>query len=148
MTVNGKMLKIITDVYGKVNRIDEETRKIYDYSGRDKTITYNAEIVDESGNGVGFWTNYTVRFDTILTVEERLRKWNNKLLLMYAGRVGFNANKNDKDRKLWNKYVEFIQENENAFFDKNGDFRRKFLISDKKINEALRVEEIKLKKEC
>ena len=119
-------IKTITDEFNKKLDINEEIRKLYTYSNKNHTITYNAEIV-ENGKYTGFWTNYT-EYGTVNNIEERLNVWNNKILLLYAASVRFDADKNDKDKEKYNKIVNFVKTNPEKFFTKKGDFRKKFLI--------------------
>lgn len=112
-------------------QIDEETRKLYTYSNKSRTITYSAEIV-ENNKGTGFWTNYTEN-GTVDSIEERLKVWNNKILLLYAASVGFKASENDPKKDKYNKIVYFVKANPEKFFTKTGDFCKKFLVSDEEI---------------
>ena len=126
-----KIINVI-DVDGREVKVNEDTKKLHSFSNSKKVITYNAEIV-EDGKGTGFWTDYTVT-GVVEDVEERLDMWNNHLRFIYANTVSFNASKNDPDKKIWNKFVEFVKENEEKFFTKKGDFRAKYLVSDREIS--------------
>lgn len=125
------MIKRVIDEFNREVEIDESTRKLYSFSNKDKKITYNAEIV-ENGKNTGFWTNYT-ESGTVDSLEEKLKMWNNGLLLTYSVIVGFKASENDPDREMYNAFVEIVRQNEDKFFTKKGDFRKKFLISEAEI---------------
>lgn len=124
-------IKNIVDEFNRELQIDEDTRKLYSYSNKSHTITYNAEIV-ENGKRTGFWTNYTEN-GTVDSIEERLKVWNNNILLLYAASVGFKASENDPNKEKYNKIVDFVKANPEKFFTKMGDFRKKFLVSDDEI---------------
>ena len=127
--------KNIIDIYGKKCQIDEETKRLYAYSNKNKEITYNAEIID-NGKPTGFWTNYKVA-GTVDSIDERLTVWNNKIMLLYASSVDFNASKNDAEKVKYNQIVNFVKENQEKFFTKTGDFRKRFLICDKEIKDLI-----------
>lgn len=127
--------KNIIDIYGKKCQIDEETKRLYAYSNKNKEIMYNAEII-ENGNPTGFWAYYKVD-GTVDRIDERLKVWNNKLILLYASSVDFNASKNDAEKEKYNKFVDFVKENQEKFFTKTGDFRKRFLICEKKIKDLI-----------
>lgn len=126
----------VTDKYGAIQNVDESRRKLYSYSAKEKTITYSAPIIGEDSS-IEFWTEYVEPMEELPSVEERLKTWNNTLLAAYAYAVDFNRGKNDKDGEKWSLFVKFVEENEASFFAKNGDFRKKFLISPEAIVEAL-----------
>lgn len=125
------MSKKVIDEFNREVEIDENTRKLYSFSNKDKKITYNAEIV-ENGKNTGFWTNYT-EAGTVESLEEKLKMWNNGLLLTYSVIVGFKANENDPNKEIYNAFVEVVKQNEDKLFTKKGDFRKKFLISEAEI---------------
>ena len=124
-------IKIIIDEFGRELEIDEETRKLYSFSNKDRKVVYNAEIV-EKGEHTGFFTNYT-QYGTVDDLSEKLKTWNNKILLTYAKMVGFKSSENDPDNVIYNKLVDMVKANEDKFFTKEGDFRKKFLVSDSEI---------------
>lgn len=127
---------IVTDIYGATQNVDESRRKLYNYSAKEKTITYNAPIIDENAD-IEFWTNYTQPMKELPSIEERLQTWNNMLLGAYGYIVDFNRDKNDAAGEKWAAFVKFVTENESSFFTKNGDFRKKFLILPEKIAKIL-----------
>lgn len=127
---------IVTDIYGAAQNVDESRRKLYSYSVKEKTITYNAPIIDENAT-TEFWTNYTEPMKEIPSIEERLQTWNNTILGAYAYAVDFNRDKNDASGEKWAALVKFVSENESSFFTKTGDFRKKFLISPEKLAKIL-----------
>lgn len=59
-------------------------------------------------------------------------------MLLYAASVGLKASENDPDRKKYNKIVEYVKNNQEMFFTKTGDFRKKFLVTDKDILDLLK----------
>lgn len=129
------MFKKVVDEFGREVEIEESTRKLYSYNNKKRKITYNAQIV-ENGELTGFWTNYTEN-GTIDSIEERLKTWNNKILLLYASSVDFKATENDPNKEKYNKIVEYVKVNADKFFTKTGDFRNKFLVSDEEIKELI-----------
>lgn len=128
-------IKNIVDEFNRELQIDEETRKLYSYSNKNRVITYSAEII-ENGKPTGFWTNYKVA-GTVDSIDERLTVWNNKIMLLYASSVDFNASKNDAEKVKYNQIVNFVTENQEKFFTKKGDFRKRFLICEKKIKDLI-----------
>lgn len=75
-----------------------------------------------------FFTNF-VETGTIDSIEDKLNVWNSRLKLLYLKKIGFDPENNDPDGTVWKKFVDFVKENEDRFFTKKGDFRKKFLIS-------------------
>lgn len=129
-------MKKIVDEFDRELYIDDTTQKLHSFSNRDKKIIYNAEIV-ENGIHTGFWTNYTE--DGIVSdLEQKLKKWNNTLLYIYAKAVGFKSSETDPDKAVWNKFVSFVKEHEEDFFDKHGDFKKKFVITEEQIAAILK----------
>lgn len=124
-------IKKVIDEFNREVEIDENTRKLYSFSNKNKKIVYNAEIIKDGKNS-GFWTNYT-ESGTVDSLEEKLNAWNNRLLFLYSSTVGFYASKNDPDKSIYNSFLEVVKENEDKFFTKSGDFRKKFLISEAEI---------------
>lgn len=129
------MFKKVVDEFGREVEIEESTRKLYSYNNKKREITYSAQIV-ENGELTGFWTNYKEN-GTVDSIEERLKTWNNKILLLYASSVGFKATENDPNKEKYNKIVEYVKVNADKFFTKTGDFRKKFLVSDEEIKELI-----------
>lgn len=124
-------LKKVIDEFGREVTIDEDSQKIYSYSNKKKIVTYSARIVENSAL-TNFWTNYTVN-GTVTNLEDKLRVWNNILLGGYSKAVDFDSRKNDPDKKIWKKFVEQIRNEEDKYFDKYGDFKSKYLVSEKEI---------------
>ena len=122
---------MVIDEFGRELEIDEETRKLYSFSNEDRKVVYNAQII-ENGEHTGFWTNYE-EYGTVEELEDKLNVWNNKIMLLYASMVGFKASENDPEKVIYNKIVEVVKANEDKFFTKKGDFRKKFLISESEI---------------
>lgn len=125
------MVLTITNKYGEKVQVDTSTQKLYDYSNKNHKIVYNVEIV-ENGKNTGFFTDYEAE-GTVDDIQERLKKWNNKLILLYSASVDFDKHKNDPDGKIFKRFVETIENNQNLFFDKSGDFLDEFKVSDKEI---------------
>lgn len=115
-------LKKVVDEYGTEHIVDEETRKMYSYCNKEHWIIYNAQII-ENGVRTMFWANYT-ESGTVEPLEERLHKFGNRLMAIYAKRVDYSAAKNDPDRAIWREFVEKIRKREDVFFTKDGDFRK------------------------
>lgn len=124
-------IKKVRNVNGETVEIDEDTKKLYTYSNKNELIIYNAEIV-ENGKLSGFFTDYEEK-GIVEDIEERLMTYNNRLKFIYAVEVGFNSDENDPQKEIYQKFVDYIKQNENKFFTKKGDFRKKFLISNKEI---------------
>lgn len=127
-----KGTKKVTDINGKEVYIDESMQKLHDYSNKDGWIIYNAPYLTDE-DGTTFYTDYKTE-GYVDSIEERLKKWNNALKVIYATEiVNFNKEVNDPDEKKWKSFVKVIEEHEDAFFDKNGDFLEKALIKDEDI---------------
>lgn len=121
------LLKKVINVYGEEVVIDYESKKLYSFSNRDKKVNYTVPIY-EDGEKTMFFTNF-VETGTIDSIEDKLNVWNSRLKLLYLKKIGFDPEKNDPDKTIWKKFVDFVKENEDRFFTKKGDFRKKFLIS-------------------
>lgn len=130
------LIKSVTNEFGELVQIDESTRKLYSYDNKNKKISYNAQIV-EDGVPTIYYTNY-VEDGIVNDISERLKTWNNKLLLLYSKCVGFDSIKNDADKKIYNALLEYVTNNQEIFFTATGDFKEKFLISDKEILNILK----------
>ena len=120
-------MKEIINIYGETFLVDDENKKLYDYDNDKKQITYNVEII-KNGKHTGCYTDYCEQ-GTVDDIEERLKKWNNILVLIYASSVNFNASKNDPNKEKWQKLVEYVKENQDKYFTKSGNFK-----SSKEIN--------------
>lgn len=135
-------LKKVIDEFGREVIIDQDSQKIYSYSNKKKIVTYSARIV-ENNVPTAFWVNYIVS-GTVTDLEDKLRVWNNILLGGYSKAVDFDYRKNDPDKKIWKKFVEQIRNEEDKYFDKYGDFKSKYLVSEKeiaKINDHIAAQE-------
>ncbi len=124
-------MKEVIDEYGQKTIVDDEHKKLYAYNNKKKEIIYNAEVIVD-GAKTGFFTNYA-EVGIVTDISLRLRMWNNSLLLAYADSVGFDADKNDPEKEIWKDFCKKVEENQDKFFDKNGDFRKRFLIDPKEL---------------
>lgn len=129
-------MKKVIDIYGHETLIDETSQKLYTYNNRKKEIQYNAEVMDDNGNRTGFFTNY-IEKGIIIDVNDKLNVWNSTLKFYYASMVGFKASENDPDRKIYDKFVEYVKNNEEKFFTKTGDYRKKYLVNIDDIKKAM-----------
>lgn len=121
------LLKKVTNVYGEEVVVDHDAKKLYAFSNKDKKVNYTVPIY-ENGKKTMFFTNF-VETGTIDSIEDKLNVWNSRLKLLYLKKIGFDPENNDPDGTVWKKFVDFVKENEDRFFTKKGDFRKKFLIS-------------------
>ena len=130
-------LKNVIDEFGNEVTINEDNQKLYSYNNKKRILTYNAQEYKD-GKPTGFWIDYTE--EGIATdIEERMKVWNSKLLVVYAEVVNFDTTKNDPDKEIWNSLVEFVKEHEDAFFNSNGDFLDKFVISVEEIKDMYKL---------
>lgn len=136
-------VKNIVDEFGFKSQIDENTKGLYDYDNDSHIIIYNAQTV-KNGERTGIWTNYA-ESGTVESIEERLKKWNNKVLFLYSVTVGFNAPKNDPEKEKYKKIVDFVKENPEKFFTESGNFREKFITKTGDFYEGLTIEDEKFK---
>lgn len=118
-------VKEVIDEFGKKVKIDESSKKLYKYNNEKQLITYNAQII-ENGVPTGFWTNYD-EAGTVEDVEERLKAWNNQILLVYSLAIGFNARENDPQKERYQKLVKFVKEHEKEIFTKKRRFQTGFI---------------------
>lgn len=119
--------KEMVDTYGVTRYFAEGTRKIYNFNNSKKKITYNAmclTILDDSKVENPFYSDY-IEEGTVDNIEDKLEAWNNPVRLMYALWVNFNQTRNDPDKKLWNKVIEYIKNHEEEFFTKKGDWKQR-----------------------
>lgn len=129
------MIKEVVNIYGEKVMIDTDGQKVYSYNNAKKVIRYVAKRVD-SDCDFDSYTDY--REEGVVTdLETRIRIFGSRLIETYARSVGYNASDNDPDRKIWKSFVKFVEKNESKFFDENGDYRDKFLISEDDIREMV-----------
>lgn len=121
------LLKKVRNVYGEEVVIDYDDKKLYTFSNKDKKINYTAPIY-ENGKKTIFFTNF-IETGTVDDIESKLNVWNSRFNLLYLKKIGFNIEKNDPNRLVWKKLIDFVKKNEDKFFTKKGDIRKKFLIS-------------------
>ena len=121
------LLKRVTNVYGEEVVIDYDAKKLYAFSNKDKKVNYTVPIY-ENGEKTMFFTNF-IEEGIVSNIEDKLNVWNSRLKLLYLKKIGFDPENNDPDETIWKKFVDFVKENEDRFFTKKGDFRKKFLIS-------------------
>lgn len=124
-------IKNVTDIYGAEVQVDEDTRKMFEYNNQKGEIKYNAQVV-ENGEHINAWADY-IDHGRVDDLEAKLRVWNSKLALIYANQIGFNKNQNDPDGEIWRSFVEYVKANEEKFFTKTGDYRKRFLVGDDEI---------------
>lgn len=129
------MEKKVIDVYGREVWVNDEKRKLYSFSNKKNRIRWNVPIV-EDGKETDFWTDYEEP-GRVEDVRLKLSTWNNKILLAYANAVKFNASKNDPENKKFEKMVEYVENHQNVFFTKTGDFRKKLVISESAIKKMM-----------
>lgn len=120
-------IKTVKDIHGDIVKIDESTQKLYQFSNKNRELIYNAEII-ENGSRTGFYTDYKEE-GICDNIEEKINTFGNKLALQYAIAVDFNKNENDPKQEKWNKFIKYVKENENDFFDKHGDFKKKIMVN-------------------
>ncbi|MCW6663971.1 hypothetical protein NHG23_08750 [Aerococcaceae bacterium NML190073] len=118
--------KTVVNVYGETFTVDLDTKKVHSFSNKDNKVTYNAEIV-EDGKPTGFFTDY-VEDGQVTDLETKIRTFGNPIALIYAQAVDFDQTKNDSDRKIWNKLLEDVKENEDKIFTKHGDFKQRIIV--------------------
>lgn len=129
-------MKKIVDKYNRELYINEEKKKLVTYSNKDKKVTWHVPIV-EDGTETEFFTDYT-EDGTIDDIALRLDKWNNSVRFAYLGYVKFNADKNDPDGTIWNKFVKTVKEYQDDIFDEYGDFKENLIISDDEFKTMLK----------
>lgn len=132
-------VKKIVDVYGRELEIDEDTRKVIDFSNKNRKVTYNAQIVEENSDGSKFWADY-IEEGVVDDIETKVGIWNSKLELIYAKIVRFKANSNDPNGVKFKAFCDYIKNNQDKFFDKYGDYRKDFLFSDDEIKSIFGAE--------
>lgn len=133
------MIKEVINIYGKKVKIETDGQKVYSYNNKKRRVQYNAKEVDDS---ISFesYTDYREE-GTIEDLETRISVFGSRLEEIYARTVGYNATDNDPDKKIWNKFVDYVKRNESKFFDEFGDYRKDFLISEDEIREMVRIQE-------
>lgn len=126
MTERQETVEIIkvADVYsGKELNVNASRKKLHTYSGKNHTVNYCAPIV-ENGEETMFWAEYKEQNAPLPTVEERLKSFGNALYISFCLAVD-----SDPDGSIWRGFVDFVRLNEDEFFNKDGDFRKRFRIS-------------------
>lgn len=133
------MIKEVANIYGEKIMVDTDYQKVTAYNNKEQWVEYNAKKADDSLKYPSY-TDY--REDgAVEDIETRICVFDSKLETIYASTVGYNANKNDPDKKIWNKFVDYVRRNESKFFDEFGDYRKDFLISEDEIREMVRIRE-------
>lgn len=129
-------MKNVIDVYERNVTVNDEKKKLYSFSNKDKKIRWNAPII-EDGKETGFFTDY-IEKGTVTDVRLKLRTWNNVVLLAYAASVGFKANENDPSGEKWDRVVDYVENHQSDFFTKTGDFRKKLVITEDQIRKMIK----------
>ena len=128
-------MKEVRNIWGEKVTIDELNQKLHSYRNAAGGIRYNAEILID-GKPTGFYTDY-IELGTVNDIEERLTILDNIVHNQYNKAVDYDADKNDPERTLWKKIVDYVKENESAFFTKKGDWKKKIDITEKDIMAAM-----------
>lgn len=100
--------------------VDDSKKKLTDFSNKDGLIYYSAPEVDSE---VEHWVDYTEK-GHVGDMEARLSTYNNAVRIGYARAVNNAASKNDPDRKIWQKVVEYVKKHQEELFDENGDWKK------------------------
>ena len=129
------MIKEVIDIYGRKVMIETDGQKVYAYNNAKHTIQYNAKIVQDDSD-YEFWTDYKEN-GIVTDLETRIKVFGSRLIATYARSVGYNSSENDPDKKIWKSFVKFVSENENKFFDENGDYREEFMITEEDIRKMI-----------
>lgn len=119
-------MKKVTNVYGEVITVDD-TQCITGYNNKEKKIWCNAEIIKD-GEHSGFYTDF-IKEGVIDDFEQRIKA--SHLNSSYASMVGYYASKNDPDKKIWNKFVDFVKEHNDEIFDEYGDIKNVNIVANK-----------------
>lgn len=107
--------------------IDETSKKLLGYDNSKKRALYSARII-ENGKPTMFYTDYEENGIVITDVEERLSAHNSVVKFQYGIMVACDWKKNDPNRELWNKIVEYAKSHEDEFFLKNGNLKKRFTV--------------------
>lgn len=127
--------KSVVDVYGRDVIVDVDEQKLSSYNNKAHKIMYTANVIKD-GKKSEFFTDYMTDGD-VVDVVERLKTWNNKILLAYSYLVNFEASKYDPDREKWNAVIDYVKKNQEKFFDKYGDWKKDFEVSIEDIKEMI-----------
>lgn len=109
--------------------VDESTRKVYNYNNKNKIIKYFAcaihcEDVNREKPFKSVECDYIVN-DVLTDIDERINSWNNPVKFFYAYQVGFDAPKNDPDKKIYKIISDYVKTHQEEFFTKSGDWRQR-----------------------
>ena len=118
-----------TDVNGSVQYVDLDTKILQQYNNREKQAIFTVQVWEDDKTTM-FWTEIRVHGIEITDIEERLKTWNNRVLLAYSEMVKFRASDNDPDKDLWKTFVQVVSENQNDIFDEYGDFKQDSIMTD------------------
>ena len=130
-------IKEVIDTFGEKRIIDEDSRKIYDYSNREGWVEYNAQEVDENGKPNRWsWHNYREP-GKIEDIAERLDTWNNRVMIAYALAVDCRASELDPEKEIWKKIIEIVEHNPENYFDEFGDWLPSEVINMEEIQESI-----------
>lgn len=113
------MLQVTDLLTQKKVIVDDNKRVMTDFDNAKQLIYYSAP---ESNSETEHWVNYNEN-GIINNVEEKLLTYNNIIRINYASAVNFAASKNDPERKIWNKFVEYTKNHQDELFDKDGNWR-------------------------
>ena len=120
-------IKKVVDVHGNTVSVDMDSKKLYEYSNKDGRAIYNVNLV-ENGEATAFYTDISIDCK-INDIEEKLKVWNNSVLLAYARYVDFNASDNDPHRLIWEDFVRATMDTQDILFDEYGDWKKDALIN-------------------
>ena len=105
--------------------VDTDRKQLYTYDNDKQVITYSAPQVDKHGLYQSYWVMYQVQ-GRIDDIAQRLEVWNNKVKFGYSLAVECRASQNDPERKLWQKYVEYVEKHSRRFFTKAGNWKKRY----------------------
>ncbi|MGG6839140.1 UNVERIFIED_CONTAM: hypothetical protein KB581_08865 [Streptococcus canis] len=131
---NKEDLLEVVDVYERTVIVDKSTRKLVEYSNKDKKITYSAMMYDEENDFVDyFWTRY-IEAGVIDDVELKLHA--RRPVIQNVFNCSISKLGNDITLEILESY---IKNNQSKFFTKKGDWKK----NSRKTMERLTAEDFK-----
>lgn len=115
-----EVVDVIGAKTGKTIKVDLDNAQIRSYNNKKNEAIYSTVDLD------GKLPVDVIVNKQITDIEERLSTWNNPVRANYAvNMIQGNKEKNDPESKIWNSIVEYVKNNQNEFFTKNGDWKQR-----------------------
>lgn len=118
---------MVTDIYGMKVEIAIDTKKVYTFNNKAKVINYTAQTVKD-GKIENNWIEFKEE-GVVTDLETKINSYGNIAALTYALAVSYDKTKNDPENKIWDRFVQYVKENQEEFFTKTGDWKKRISVN-------------------